>query len=145
MTRDDHGPVGPLPVGRVGWLELRVLEAFWARLEPGTVRDISSLFPDSAYTTLMTTADRLHLKGLLSRVKRGRAFLYRPAITKAAWIARQCEEHVRWALGHARSREDAVLLMSMLTDAFAAHDLELLEALEALIAEARANNPRQSA
>ena len=36
-----------------------------------------------AYTTLMTTMDRLHRKGVLARTKHGRAFLYRPAVTRA--------------------------------------------------------------
>ena len=47
-----------------GALELRVLEALWRRGE-GTVRDLRADFPAAAYTTLMTTMERLHKKGVL--------------------------------------------------------------------------------
>jgi predicted transcriptional regulator len=40
-------------------------------------------FPDIAYTTLMTTLDRLHRKGVLSRSADGRAFAYQPRVTRA--------------------------------------------------------------
>ena len=48
-----------------GALELRVLEALWRR-GTGTVRDLCDDFPAAAYTTLMTTMDRLHRKGFIS-------------------------------------------------------------------------------
>ena len=61
-----------------GSLELRVLEALWRREGEASVRDVLPEFPNAAYTTLMTTLDRLHRKGFLVRRKDGRAFLYRP-------------------------------------------------------------------
>ena len=60
---------------RLGPLEWRVLEALWARTTIASVRDLQPEFPDIAYTTLMTTLDRLHRKGVLLREKNGRAFL----------------------------------------------------------------------
>src|SRR6266536_6052265 len=60
-----------------GALELRVLDAMWRRGGEVSVRDLQSEFPVSAYTTLMTTMDRLHRKGVLERRKVGRAFAYR--------------------------------------------------------------------
>ncbi|HXH06609.1 MAG TPA: BlaI/MecI/CopY family transcriptional regulator, partial [Vicinamibacterales bacterium] len=60
-----------------GPLELRVLEAVWRRGREASVRDLLPDFPGTAYTTLMTTADRLYRKGVLVREKRGRAFVYR--------------------------------------------------------------------
>ena len=45
------------------------------------MRDVHADFPNTAYTTVMTTLDRLHRKGVLDRVKAGRAFLYRPRYT----------------------------------------------------------------
>ena len=37
-----------------------------------------------AYTTVMTVMDRLARKGVVEREKRGRAHLYRPAVTREA-------------------------------------------------------------
>ena len=62
-----------------GALELRVLEVLWERGDEVSVRDVLPHFPRAAYTTVMTTMERLHRKGVLERRKAGRAFLYRPA------------------------------------------------------------------
>lgn len=61
-----------------GHLEIRVLETLWSRGAPACVRDIQPPFPGVAYTTLMTTLDRLFRKGTLLREKSGRAFYYSP-------------------------------------------------------------------
>ena len=61
---------------RLGTLERQVIEAVWAGGEV-TVRDIHATLDDKvAYTTVMTTLDRLFRKGLLVRTKRSRAFVY---------------------------------------------------------------------
>src|SRR5690242_11301013 len=59
-----------------GPLEIKVLEALWARDLPSCVKDLMPVFPGVAYTTLMTTLDRLFRKGILLRHKSGRAFFY---------------------------------------------------------------------
>jgi predicted transcriptional regulator len=68
---------------RFGPLERRVLEALWGRSSDARVRDLKPSFPEIAYTTLMTTLDRLHRKGVLARVPDGRAYAYRTRITQA--------------------------------------------------------------
>lgn len=60
-----------------------MLEALWGRTDDARVRDLQPSFPDIAYTTLMTTLDRLHRKGVLHRITDGRAFAYRPKFTRA--------------------------------------------------------------
>lgn len=66
----------------LGKLERQVLDEAWKRSEL-TVRDVYLAFGESvAYTTLMTTLDRLFKKKLLTRRKDGRAFLYLPAVTR---------------------------------------------------------------
>lgn len=65
-----------------GPLEIRVLEALWGRDADTCVRDLLADFPGVAYTTLMTTLDRLHKKGVLARRRGGRAFLYRPVSSR---------------------------------------------------------------
>jgi len=68
---------------RLGPLERRVLEALWRRTNSACVRDLLPAFPDIAYTTLMTTLDRLFRKGVLDRVFEQRAFFYRPCLSRA--------------------------------------------------------------
>jgi predicted transcriptional regulator len=68
---------------RLGPLERRVLEALWGRADAARVRDLQPSFPNIAYTTLMTTLERLYRKGLLERVSESRAFSYRPCQTRA--------------------------------------------------------------
>jgi predicted transcriptional regulator len=68
---------------RLGPLERRVLEALWRSAGDARVKDLQPAFPEIAYTTLMTTLDRLHRKGVLERVTDGRAFAYRPRVTRA--------------------------------------------------------------
>jgi predicted transcriptional regulator len=68
---------------RLGPLERRVLEALWGRTGEARVRDLQPSFPGIAYTTLMTTLDRLHRKGILRRSSDGRAFAYWPSVTRA--------------------------------------------------------------
>ncbi len=76
--RDD-----PLRRARVllGPLEARLMELIWAGrvAEPFIVRDVLALTPELAYTTVMTTLNRLADKGLLevSKAKRHQAHRYR--------------------------------------------------------------------
>jgi len=59
--------------------------ALW-NLGGGTIHQIrAQLLPDRplAYTTVMTVMDRLARKGIAEREKRGRAHLYRPAVTES--------------------------------------------------------------
>ena len=65
-------------------LELRCMRALWAAGQ-ATVHEIRArLLPDRplAYTTVMTVMDRLARKGIVDRQKRGRAHLYRPAVSQ---------------------------------------------------------------
>ena len=118
-----------------GPLELRVLQALWRHGREATVRDLHGDFPSIAYTTLMTTLDRLHRKGVLDRRKEGRAFAYWP---KSSRDALQSE------LAHAtlsdllRSDEGSLRpIISMFVDAVSAKDAALLDELEALVREKR--------
>jgi predicted transcriptional regulator len=63
-------------------LEQRLLEALWER-QSATVRElVEDCCTDLAYTTVMTTLDRLFKKSLLSREAEGRAFRYRPSFSR---------------------------------------------------------------
>ena len=63
---------------QLGRLEQRLLDALWER-GASTVRDlVDGDCRDLAYTTVMTTLDRLYKKNLLTREAEGRAFRYAP-------------------------------------------------------------------
>lgn len=124
----------------LGPLEWRVLEALWSRGAPSAVRDLEDAFPDAAYTTLMTTLDRLHRKGLLTRDKHGRAFRYQPKLGRAEFASARAGEAVRHALQ--RSEGSLAPLVSYLIDAVGDRDRELLDELESLV-NARERDARE--
>jgi predicted transcriptional regulator len=118
-----------------GSLERAVLEALWRASRSVSVRELQSAFPDLAYTTLMTTLDRLHKKGVLQRERAGRAFLYAPRFTRELLYARLAEEAIAALLGDAGPGARPVL--SCFVEAVTRRDAVLLEELERLVREAR--------
>lgn len=59
------------------------MDVVWKH-SPVTARDVCDRLRgkrERAYTTIMTTMDRLHRKGLLGRQKDGIAWLYHPTMT----------------------------------------------------------------
>ena len=69
----------------IGPLEITVMEILWANGESNVHDVVQRLERPLAYTTVMTTLDRLYKKGLLDRRKEDRAFFYAPRFTKAEW------------------------------------------------------------
>jgi predicted transcriptional regulator len=124
-----------------GRLEVRVLEVLWQRQLESSVRDLQGDFPTTAYTTLMTTLDRLHRKGVLERVKSGRAFLYSPRYTREELRLGLAQDALGAILGSPASSGP---LLSFLVDAVSRHDRALLDELERLIAEKRREQPRSA-
>lgn len=63
--------------------ELELMDVLW-QLGEGTVQDVcNNLGRDLAYTTVMTTLRLLERKkNVLQRVKHGRAYVYRPVVTR---------------------------------------------------------------
>ncbi len=77
-------------VRELGDLEKQVMDRMWSWDRPVAVREIlADLRPerDLAYTTIMTVMDNLHRKGVLTREKDGRAYLYRPVLSREAHTA----------------------------------------------------------
>lgn len=118
---------------QLGPLEQRLLGELWSR-NNATVReliDYSQL--EMAYTTVMTTLDRLFKKGLLDRTEEGRAFRYFPRVTR--------EELQREAAGHAIQQllgsGPASLPLSYLVEAVTEHDTQLLDELQQLVEKKR--------
>ena len=74
----------------LGTLEQSVMDRLWSWSQPVAVREVlEDLQRDRilAYTTVMTVMDNLHRKGVLTREKDGRAYVYRPAVTREQYTA----------------------------------------------------------
>jgi predicted transcriptional regulator len=75
---------------RPGQLEAEVLAVLWGAeqpLPPGEVQ--AALGGALAYTTVMTILNRLHAKGVVTRLAEGRTFVYQPAQSTAEFTARR--------------------------------------------------------
>ena len=114
-----------------GPLETRVLDVLWSRPSAACVRDLQPEFPGVAYTTLMTTLDRLFRKGVLCRDKSGRAFFYRPNCSRDELRSRLAGSTFATMLPGDVSSVRPIL--SMFVDAVGDRDRALLDDLEALI------------
>lgn len=100
MARQQQAPF-------LGSLEAKIMRVLWER--PGSfvqVRDVlERLDQNLAYTTVMTVMNRLHHKGLLHRRREGRAWTYRPALSREAFAAATMAD----ALSVAEDRTAALL------------------------------------
>ena len=119
----------------LGSLERPVLERLWALGTEVSVRELHGSFSGLAYTTLMTTLDRLFRKGLLERRREGRAFVYRPRITPEQLRRDVAADVIDSLLG--QDRESARPVISTFIDAVEERDRALLDELEALIRRKR--------
>lgn len=120
----------------LGHLERQVLEEIWRHGET-SVRDVFVSFNEQvAYTTVMTTLDRLYKKRLLSRRKDGRAFIYAALVTREEFEQGIAEDVIDGLLGRGASRVEPVL--ACIVDAVSEHDRELLDELDRLVKEKRA-------
>jgi BlaI family transcriptional regulator, penicillinase repressor len=143
--------VSPLPFGLLrdkprgdidaffGKLEVRVLEALWARAHPASVKELQPSFPNIAYTTLMTTLQRLHHKGVLERVKAGRAFLYRPRCSREQLRVGLAEDALGVILGPSVSCRP---ILSFFVEAVSRGDKDALDELERLVRERQREQQR---
>ena len=126
----------------LGPLEIEVMEVLWAGGEC-SVRDVvEQLDRKLAYTTIMTTLDRLFKKGLLDRQKSERAFLYTPRLSHLDWERQRAGDLVAGLMAVSPPSRD--LLLSSLVDAVGQYDATLLEQLEEKIRTKRKELSRRS-
>ena len=117
----------------LGKLERQVLEEIW-RLGEVTVRDVYRAFDERvAYTTLMTTLDRLFKKNLLARRKDGRAFLYAALVSQEDLDRGIKEDVVDGLLGQGADGVEPIL--ACIVDTLSERDRELLDELDRLVQE----------
>lgn len=119
----------------LGALEREVMDVVWDRGET-SVKDVSErLSSPIAYTTVMTTMDRLFKKRLLTRRKVGRAFVYSAVASRDELEGAMATELVHSLLR--RNSDEPLPILSSLVDAVSDRDRALLDDLERLIREKR--------
>jgi predicted transcriptional regulator len=89
-----------------------------------------------AYTTVMTTLDRLFKKGFLERRKKDRAYIYSATLTSREIEGQRAAGFIRRFFSDSGEHPD--ILVSCLVDAVHHFDTRLLDQLEAKIRSAKA-------
>lgn len=87
-----------------GELQSQLMSALW-RIEAGTVEQVRAALPvryRGAYTTVQTVLNRLADRGMLSRVRDGQRYIYRPMLTEAEYLSRSIEQTLATASAGAR-------------------------------------------
>lgn len=113
-----------------GPLEIRVLEALWSRGGHGSVRDVLGDFRGIAYTTVMTTLDRLYKKGVLTRVRSGRGFRYTLAMSREDLEAQLAAETLDAVVASLSSPAALRPLVASFVDSVSVRDELALDQLE---------------
>lgn len=120
---------------QLGPLEREVMDCLWSRSTPVSVRGVYERFRKSkaiAYTTLMTTLDRLFKKGLLQRTKEGRTFLYWSKYSRREFRALLARDVVEALLDRV-----AEPVLSHFVEAVSEKDQNLLKRLEEIVRQKR--------
>ena len=117
----------------LGRLEALVMECLWGSDGAVSVRDVAGrLNGPWAYTTLMTTLDRLFKKDLLDREPRGRAFVYRARLSRTDLGVQALRTAVKDIDTGEETRE---LALAALVDVLESRDPEWLDSLDRLVRE----------
>jgi len=125
---------GVPPGTQLGPLEQQVLQVLWSR-RSATVRELlEEEGITQAYTTVMTTLDRLYKKRLLRRVAEGRAYRYSPSQAPEEFRRVAVLESIRQLVG---SGQGSSLPLSYLVEALSLQDARLLDELQVLVEKKR--------
>jgi predicted transcriptional regulator len=117
----------------LGKLEAEVMGFVWSRGEV-SVRDFYDHSNRLAYTTLLTTFDRLYKKGLLERRKNGKAFLYVARQTRAEFMQTTMRHLLNILF---QGTNEPRPLLASLVESISEHDLTLLDDLERMVKAAK--------
>jgi predicted transcriptional regulator len=132
---------GSRGVGHVlGELQTEVMEILWREPEL-SVNEVETRLQrrrDIAHTTVLTTLDRMHRSGYLTREKQGKAFVYAPRYTKEEFERGMAQEVIGALLN--QFHEPALsAFVDLIGD-----DTERLDRLEAMIREKRHAQGKQN-
>ena len=104
-------------------LELEIMNLLWDH-GPATVAELQPRMANPlAYTTVMTMLNVLLRKGKVKRVQEGRAFRYRPAVTRQRATGTALEDLVKRMFG---GSDEALLMAFVETRGLTSQDLERL-------------------
>lgn len=131
---------GSRGVGHVlGELQTEVMEILWREAKL-TVNEVESRLQrqrEIAHTTVLTTLDRMHRSGYLTREKEGKAFVYTPRYTKDEFERGMAQEVIGALLN--QFHEPALsAFVDLIGD-----NTERLDRLEAMIREKRSAQGKQ--
>jgi predicted transcriptional regulator len=115
----------------LGVLEREVMRLAWRGGEVSVHEVHQSLGEGRAYTTIMTTLDRLFRKGFVTRRKSGRAYLYSPRITREEFERGLAVDILDGLFSRAGGAAEP--LLSCIVDAVSEHDRESLDELDRLV------------
>jgi predicted transcriptional regulator len=119
-------------LSQLGPLEQRLLGALWKK-GSATVRELledNGVCRDLAYTTVMTTLDRLYKKKLLTRQSDGRAFRYTPRLSREELHREAAGEAFRQLLNASPAPS---LPLSYLVEIVTERDAHLLDHLQEVV------------
>jgi len=115
---------------QLGKLESELMERIWTRGEM-SVRELHlEVASRLAYTTVMTTLDRLYKKGILQRRKVGKAFYYVPAMTKEEYHSTLTSHLLGMVLDDGADKN---VVLSSFVNAVSDADRKLLDELDQLL------------
>ena len=115
----------------LGKLERETMDEVWRQKEVNVRAVEVALGERVAYTTIMTTLDRLYKKGFLDRRKERRAFFYTPRFTLNELERGMAEDVIDNLLSVGTSQIEPVL--ACIVDAVSDHDRDLLDELARLV------------
>src|SRR5579863_7480257 len=118
----------PAGLASLGHLEIAVIEILWERGESNVHQVSQRLERPLAYTTVMTTLDRLYKKGFLDRQKRERAYYYSARLSRQELERKAAADFLAGYL--VRPQPAGELLISCLVDAVGQQNEKLLDELE---------------
>ena len=125
----------------LGQLEASVMNGVWDSETPMCVEDVRQALAskkEAAYTTIMTTLDRLYKKGFLDRERRGKAYYYTAKVTKAELGSSVTKQVIDGLL-----KTFAEPAISYFVEALGDTDPEKLDSLAALIEKKRARSAEE--
>jgi predicted transcriptional regulator len=132
--RLDHAGLSRL----FGEREAQIMDAVW-HLEEATVQDVCDYLGDVNYKTIMTVMNRLVQKGALTRHRQGRAFVYRAIAERDAFLAEVFRSVAQGLVG-----DFGELALAQIVDTAGEVDLTLLDELEQMIQQKRAEATRDA-
>lgn len=119
----------------LGELERKTLNEVRRQGESNVARVCSALDGSYAYTTVMTTLDRLYKKGLLRRRKESRAYFYAAKYSVEEMERSMAADVIERLFDNSIGRAEPVL--ACIVDSVSDRDKLLLDELERLVKEKR--------